>query len=71
MTIRKGISLPQILKRLRQWSAAYESQRAAALAAGVSPQYLSEMLLGHKVPSDSLLKQINVRRVVVYEEIEK
>ena len=67
----RAIPLPLIQKRLNQWASKFPSQRAAALAAKVSPTYFNEMLLGGKPISDSVLKLIGIRRVVVYEEIEK
>ena len=67
----KRLPLPVVLSRLHHWTAKHHSQRAAALAAKISPQYLSDMLLDRKPISDSVLKLIGVRRVVIYEEIEK
>ena len=67
----KSVPLPLVLKRLHHWTQQHPSQRAAALAAKISPQYLSDMLLDRKPISDSVLKLIGIRRVVIYEEIEK
>ena len=67
----KSIPLPLVLKRLHHWTAKFTNQRAAASAAKISPQYLSDMLLDRKPIRDSVLKLIGIRRVVIYEEIEK
>jgi len=43
------------------------SQRAAAKTLRVSEQYISDVLCGHRLPGDKMLKALGLMRVVSYE----
>lgn len=40
-------------------------QRLAAMAWGVSPQYLSSVLMGRRPPSDKILNELGIARTVL------
>lgn len=40
------------------------SQKAFALASGVSPQYVNDVLQGHRLAGDKLLDALGLERVV-------
>lgn len=56
----------QVLTLLRQDIAKAGSQKAWAAQAGVSQQYLSDMLRGARELSDDVLRSVGVERVVTY-----
>lgn len=56
----------QALKRLRA-AANQSTQQALARQLGVSPQYLSNVLLGHRDPAH-VLRRFGLKRVIRYEE---
>jgi predicted transcriptional regulator len=47
------------------------SQKAFAQQAGVSPQYICDIVNGRLDPADKILKAVGVRKKIVYEEIGK
>jgi transcriptional regulator with XRE-family HTH domain len=56
---------------LRAHIAQYKSQREAATALKISPQFLSDLLTGRREPGSELLEKLGLRRVVLYEVIDK
>lgn len=45
----------------------FPTQKVAAAAWGVSPQYLSDILAGHRKPGAALLHAVGFRRIESYE----
>lgn len=41
------------------------NQRNAALALGISAQYLNDLLQGRRAPSDVILEKLGLKRVIV------
>jgi transcriptional regulator with XRE-family HTH domain len=52
----------QLLHHLTQLVGTHGSQRKTASALGISPQYLNDILLGHREPSTKLLQALGMRR---------
>ena len=52
------------LKALRAFVAKYPLQKEAAAALGISPNYLSDLLLGRRDFSKTILTALGLRRVV-------
>lgn len=53
------------LTELRAFVARYRLQKEAAAALGISPNYLSDLLLGRRDLSETLLRALNLRATVV------
>ena len=53
-------------KHLRRSLKQHANQKEAARAWGVSPQYLSDVLRGHREPGPRLLEALGLRRVVEF-----
>ena len=51
--------------RLRRLVRRCGTQRAAAAEMGISTNYLSDLIHGHRVCSDRILAKIQLRRVIV------
>lgn len=57
-----------VMKRLRDYVAAEESQRTAAAKIGVSASYLGDVLAGRRTIGPTILKAIGLERDVQYRE---
>jgi len=51
--------------RLRRLVRRCGTQRAAAAEMGISSNYLSDLIHGHRVCSDRILEKIQLRRIIV------
>jgi DNA-binding transcriptional regulator YdaS (Cro superfamily) len=47
------------------------SQTEAAKSLGISPQYLSDVLLGRRAPGKKILAALGLQRRMVYERVSK
>lgn len=65
---KKRLTADDVRAQIRA-SIGYGTAQDFALAIGVSPQYLCDVLLGRKEPGDKILRGIGLVRVVEYEPI--
>ncbi len=56
----------QVLAKIKKFVDSHATQKEAALALAISPQYLSDILSGRRPPTDSILAAIKVKRVAGY-----
>lgn len=63
-----SLSAEDVRTRLREACAAAGSQQAFAASAGVSPAFVSDVLLGRRTPSDGVLIPLGLKRFVSYAE---
>jgi len=56
----------KLLELIKRFVEKHETQRAAASALGISPQYLSDILSARRPPTDSVLAAIRIERVTTY-----
>lgn len=61
-----AMSHPQFLGALRDAIAAMGSQKAAALAWGISQPYLSDILKGKRLPGPKLVGALGYQRQTIY-----
>ena len=53
---------------LQDFAARYVTQVDAAKALGITPQYFSDLMHGRRDVTDSILKKLGLRRIVVERE---
>jgi helix-turn-helix protein len=61
-------SLDRVMDRLLKYVETFDTRSEAAKAMGISPQYLSDMILRRRRPSPSVLRALRMRRVDRYED---
>ena len=61
----------QVLAKIKKFVDAHGTQKEAAAALAISPQYLSDILSGRRPPTDSVLSAIQVERVAGYRSARK
>ena len=66
----KTLDYQDAIIRLAAWVAGFRSQKQAARALGVSPQYLSDLLRGSRLPTDRVLLKVGLKRLTIYVELE-
>lgn len=63
MTDRKGVlRTDDVVGKLRAACSEAGGQKAWALSCGVSPQYITDILYGRRVPGDSVLRGLGLQR---------
>jgi hypothetical protein len=65
MGYTQGMTIVDPCSRLRRLVRRCGTQRAAAVEMGISTNYLSDLIHGHRVYSDRILKKLDLRRVIV------
>ena len=60
-----------IVRMLLAGCRAAGTQAKWASANGVSPQYVSDVLRGHRVPGDRLLRRLGLRREITYVPVDE
>jgi transcriptional regulator with XRE-family HTH domain len=68
MGYTQGMTIVDPRSRLRRLVKRCGTQRAAAVKMGISTNYLSDLIHGHRVYSDRILKKLDLRRVIVDHE---
>jgi hypothetical protein len=61
-------SVEHVVERLRKFAANFGTRAKAAKAIGISPQYLSDIILRRRRPGPSVLRALGIRRVDRYED---
>lgn len=65
------MNISDVQRKLR-WACSYAgSQKRVAEIAGVSPQYISDVLNGKREPGQAILTYLRLERVVSYREVEE
>jgi len=61
-------SVERVVGRLLKYAASFGTRAKAAKAMGISPQYLSDIILRRRRPGPSVLRALGMRRVDRYED---
>ena len=65
MGYTRGMTIVDPRSRLRRLVRRCGTQRAAAVEIGISTNYLSDLIHGHRVCSDRILEKLDLRRIIV------
>ena len=60
-----------LVEHFKQRVAQYDTHKAAAEAIGISPQYLHDVLNGHREPGPIILKWLGAKKIIMYVLFEK
>jgi transcriptional regulator with XRE-family HTH domain len=64
-------TLEEVIEMIRQKVKEVGSQEAVGIELGVTQQYIGDLLRGKRTPGETVLKALNLRKVVYYEQREE
>lgn len=65
------MKIGDVQRKLRRACSYAGSQKRVAEIAGVSPQYISDVLNGKREPGQAILTYLGLERVISYREVER
>lgn len=58
----------RVIAMLEQMAGELGSQKDLAQQLGIAPSYLSDVMAGKREPGDKIIRQLGLKKVVVYEK---
>ena len=71
MSLRKTHSLKTVVEELRLLADSMSTHKALAEKIGISPQYLHDILSGHRAPGIKVLVFLKLEAITVYRDVVK